>query len=245
MKRTADLVEGTTGRYSGDHLQALARSLARRRLREQRTDETSVEDVENALTEFSDRPLLNAREELVVSTHECGHAVVSMFCTHTPPIERISIRGDLAGSLGAVTYSNPRDRYVVTRGQLLDQICTLFGGREAELVFLDDLSLGSAADLERATDIARALVEEFGMGGDGVGVRRVVGRSEDFQPSEAMKGQTEEAVREVLDEQRLKARHILEEQKALVLALRNLLLEKKVLDREALKDLAPAKPGVS
>jgi len=241
VKRTGDLVEGTTSRYSGDHLQALARSLARKRLREKRTGESTVDDVEASLTEFADRPQLSAREEHVVATHECGHAVVAMFCPHTPPIERISIRGDLAGALGAVTYSNPSDRYVTTRGQLVDQICVLFGGREAELLFLDDLTLGSAADLERATDIARALVEEFGMGGDGVGVRRLLVGKNEPEHSEQLKTTSEAAVRAVLDEQRARAKAILQEQRALVESLRAVLLQKKVLDREALKDLLPAK----
>ena len=53
-----------------------------------------------------------------------------------------------------------------TRGQLLDDLCMLMGGREAEALLLDDLSIGSSDDLQRATVIARALVEEFGMGGD-------------------------------------------------------------------------------
>lgn len=242
VKRTGDVVEGTNGRYSGDHIQALGRALARKRLREKMTGETSVEDVEKALSEFADRPQLSPKEEVVVATHECGHAVVAMFCTHVPPIERISIRGDLAGALGAVSYANPADKYVVSRQQLLDMICTLMGGREAELLVLGDLTLGSGQDLERATSIARALVEEYGMGGDAVGVRRVLGDEESPEPSEGLKKLTETAVLEVLDAQRTRAKTLLTENKSLVLALRQLLLEKKVLDREALKDLMPPRP---
>ena len=130
---------------------------------------------------------------------------------------------------------------MVTQNQLLDQICTLYGGREAELIFFDDLSIGSAADIDRATDIARALVEQFGMGGDHIGARRVE-QSEHDPVSESLKGSMEKAVRDILDEQRKRSRRLLEENKALVSTLRDLLLEKKVLDKEALANILPATP---
>lgn len=238
VKRTADVVEGQGTRYSGDHLQALCRALARMRLREQRVGALEIEDVEKALSSWAERPTLTAREERVVATHEAGHAVAALFCPHTPPIERISIRGDLAGSLGFVSYSDPAHRYVVTRGQLLDQICTLFGGREAELLCFEDLSIGSGADLERATAIARALVEQFGMGPDGAVVRHLDASASD-PSSDALLEATERAVAGILDAQRARARAILTEHRALVESLRDLLLEKKVLDASALAGVLP------
>lgn len=241
VKRTGDMVEGMATRYSGDHLQALCRALARMRLRESRSDATTVDDVEKALNEFVERPALTAKEEIVVATHEAGHAVAALFCTHSPPIDRISIRGDLAGSLGFVSYADPAHRYVVTQGQLLDQICTLFGGREAEVLCFNDLSIGSSSDLDRATAIARALVEEFGMGGEAVGVRRLERRSnDDLEPSETLKGHAEAEVRRILEEQRARAGKILKENRKLVEMLRDMLVEKKVLDREALSSFLPA-----
>lgn len=241
VKRTADLVEGQATRYSGDHLQALCRALARMRLREKRTGPLEIDDVEKALSSWAERPTLTPKEEKVVATHEAGHAVAALFCPHSPPIDRISIRGDLAGALGFVSYSDPAHRYVVTKHQLLDQICTLYGGREAELLFFEDLSIGSAADIDRATDIARALVEQFGMGGEGVGARRVE-QSEHDPISEAMKSSMERAVATILEEQRQRSRRILEENRALVQTLTTLLLDKKVLDKEALATILPATP---
>ncbi len=239
VKRTGDVVEGQTVRYSGDHIQALCRTLARRRLREGQAGPSEVDDVEDALTAFVERPALAPAEEKVVATHEAGHAVVALFCKHLPAIERISIRADLGGSLGSVRYDDPAHRYVVTQGQLLDQVCALFGGREAELLFLEDLSIGSAADLQRATDIARALVEDFGMGGEGVGVRRL-----ETDPAEAlsdsMKAAMEDAVKRILESQRARATELLQANRALVATLRDLLLEKKVLDKESLGGVLPA-----
>ncbi|MEW6432281.1 MAG: AAA family ATPase [Myxococcota bacterium] len=242
VKRTGDIVEGQATRYSGDHLQALCRALARMRLRAQKVGPLEPDDVEKALSSWAERPNLTPAEEKVVATHEAGHAVTALFCPGTPPIERISIRGDLAGSLGFVSYADPAHRYVVTRGQLLAQIAMLFGGREAELLFFEDLSIGSAGDLDRATDIARALVEQFGMGGEGVGVRRVEARDHD-PVSDGLKAAMEAEVRRILEEQRQRSRDILERNKDLVKTLRDLLLEKKVLDRETLASILPKTPG--
>ncbi len=238
VKRTADVVEGQGTRYSGDHLQALCRALARMRLREGRQGPLEIEDVEKALSSWAERPTLTPREERVVATHEAGHAVAALFCPHSPPIERISIRGDLAGALGFVSYSDPAHRYVVTRGQLLDQLCTLYGGREAELLLFEDLSIGSGADIERATAIARALVEQFGMGPDHLGVRHLDTTAND-PASNAMLEATERAVHAILEEQRQRAKGLLESNRVLVETLRDLLLEKKVLDKEALAAVLP------
>lgn len=241
VKRTGDLVEGQATRYSGDHLQALCRAIARVRLREKRTGLTEARDVEGAMEALVERPQLSAHEEKVVATHEAGHAVCAMFCRHLPPIDRISIRGDLAGALGFVSYSDPAHKYVVTRAQLKDQLCALFGGREAELLLCDDLSVGSAADLERATEVARALVERFGMGGEGVGAMRL--DVEGKAASEDARRKAESEVRAVLQEERLRARGLLEAHQPLLVSLRDLLVEKKVLDREALAPVLPGKEG--
>ena len=164
VKRTDDLVPGPGGGtpYSGDHLQALCRQLARTRLREGLTGPATPGDVERAIEQYLDRPKLTASEELVVATHEAGHAVTALSCRHAPPIDRISIRGDIGGALGYVKHADHAHRYVVTVAQLRDTICTLFGGREAEALLLDDMSIGASSDLHNATQIARALVERYG-----------------------------------------------------------------------------------
>lgn len=245
VKRTGDLVEGTGSRYSGDHIQALCRQIARTRLRDGRPSDapTEIADVEKAVSAYLERPELTTAEERVVATHEAGHAVCALFCENAPPIDRISIQGDLAGALGFVQYADPAHRYVTTRGQLLDSICVLMGGREAEALLCDDLSIGSSHDLERATLLARALVEELGMGGDSIGVRRYapIAHSEhDHRPSEASLHAIEQAVLRLLEDQRKRAAALLAEHRAIVTALRDLLIEKKSLDRSAFGHLLPA-----
>lgn len=222
------------GRYSGDHIQALCRTLARMRLREKNKAETSVLDIDRAHDESFERPELTKDEEHVVATHEAGHAVVALHCKHVPPIDRISIKGDVAGALGFVSYSDPANRHVMTRGQLLDSICVLFGGREAEELLLDDLSIGSAHDLERATATARALVEEFGMGPKGSAVADFIG-----DPHRRLADETrtkiDGAVETVLNAERTRCQTLLREHQAEVEALRDLLLEHKVVDRNTFK----------
>ncbi len=240
VKRTADPVEGTGGRYSGDHIQALCRALARMRLRGQIVGDTEIAHIEDALTRYLDRPELTREEERVVATHEAGHAVVALHTEHSPPIERISIQGDLGGALGHVRYADPAHRYVVTRGQLLDSIATLFGGREAEALLLEDISIGSASDLHRATATARALVEQFGLGDPDLGVRRFLDDHSDdnMAPlSDATRAAIDRAVARVLEEQRARAAEILYTHQELVIALRELLLERKVLDRQSFAHL--------
>ena len=245
VKRTSDLVEGTESRYSGDHLQALCRAIARRRLRDRTAGPTEIADVERALTEYLERPELTPHEEKVVATHEAGHAICALHCEHAPPIERISIRGDLGGALGFVRYADPAHRYVVTIAQLRANICVLYGGRESESVLLDDLSIGSAHDVDRATAIARSLVEEFGMGGDDLGVRRfaIDPRDRVSRLSDGTRASLERSVRDILEHERARARQIVEEHKDEIIALRDMLLEKKVLDRAAFAEIGAKKHG--
>ncbi len=247
VRRTADYVPGAASgtRYSGDHLNALCRAAARIRLRENHRRATEPGDIEQALTEWVERPRMTPAEERVVATHEAGHAVCALFCTHATPIERISIQGDTAGALGFVRYQDRAHRYVVTRGELLDDLCILMGGREAEQLLLDDLSLGSGEALQRATALARAVVEEFGMGGDEVGVCRFhadqgePGRQPHLSPAqlEAL----DRCVRQILEEGRRRAARILKENRLLVETLRDLLLDQKVVDARTLGALIPRK----
>lgn len=240
VKRTGEFVENAAAgtRFTGDHINALCRAIGRMRLRENATGPSTAELVDRALTEWVERPKMTLSEQRVVATHEAGHAVCAMFCPHSPPIDRISIRGDMAGALGFVRYQDPSRKYVVTRGELLDDLCVLMGGREAEQLLLDDLSIGSAGDLERATEIARALVEEFGMGGDAVGLGRNVTtpsrRELQRQYSPAQLEAIDRQVRQLLEEARSRAAKILGEQRPLVETLRDMLVEHQVIDAKTL-----------
>ncbi len=244
VKRTGDFVEGAAPGtlFSGDHLNALCRALARLRLRESITGPSTVELIERALTEWIERPNLSPAEERVVATHEAGHAVVNLFSPNARPIERISIASDVAGALGFVKYQDRTHRYVITRGQLLDDLAILMGGREAERLLLDDISIGASGDLERATQIARAMVEEFGFGSDDVGQVNYAGdrrRNERrSQLSPEQQNAIDQSVRQLLHEARERANKIVQDNLTLIETLRDELLVKKVIDAASLADLA-------
>jgi cell division protease FtsH len=246
VRRTADFVEGAAAgtRYSGDHLNALCRAIARIRLRDKRSDATTPADVERAMTEYIEIAELTPKEERVVATHEAGHAVVAMHCPHSPPIDRITIRGDTAGALGYVRYQDRQHKFVVTRNELIDTITVLMGGREAEALLLDDLSIGSSEDLRRATMMARALIEELGMGGETTGVVRF-NQDEKSQRhphlSETQRTLLDKRVREIIEECRSKAATILRDQRAVLESLRDVLLVKKTIDAKALGEMLAAR----
>ena len=184
-------------------------------------------------------------EERVVATHEAGHAVCSMFCEHATAIERISIQGDAAGALGFVRYQDPAHRYVVTRGELLDDLCVLLGGREAEALLLDDVSIGASGDLDRATTIARSLVEEFGLGDEAVGIgqcRTATGdRARPRQYSDQHLQAIDACVRDILRQARRRAAEMVREHRAMIETLRDMLLEKKVIDAATLAGVTAGK----
>jgi cell division protease FtsH len=250
VRRTGEFVEGAAAgtRYSGDHLNALCRALARIRLREQLTRPTTPNDIDRALTEWLERPQMTPQEERVVATHEAGHAVCALFCPHSPPIDRISIRADMAGALGFVRYQDPAHRYVVTRGELLDDLCVLLGGREAEQLLLDDISIGCSGDLRRATEIARALVEEFGMGGDAIGLEQCTtlagerDRDRQRRYSPAQLEAIDRGVRDILRQAQQRAAAFLTENRALLETLRDMLVEHKVIDAKTLAAIRYKEP---
>ncbi|HZV05382.1 MAG TPA: AAA family ATPase [Gemmataceae bacterium] len=228
--------------FSGDHINALCRSIARLRLREERDDASTPKDVERALTEYQDRPKMTRAEERVLATHEAGHAICSLFCKHTPPIERITIESDNPWAFGYVRHQDPAHRYIRTRNEYLDAICVALGAREAETLLLDDLSMGAVGDLETATAIARELVEVHGLGGPEVGVARFVSDKDERQRradlSENQKDALDRAVRAILEEGRLRAAEILRQNLALLESLRDLLMEKKTIDGKTLVQFA-------
>jgi cell division protease FtsH len=244
IRQTGHPIEGSdavTGRWSGDHIQALCRAIARRRLRSGKRDATTLDDVEHALTANLDLPKLTPEEELVVATHECGHAIVSLYTPHSPAIDRISIRGDLTGALGFVRYADPAHKYVVTHAQLVDSIATLFGGREAEEEVLGRLTIGSAHDVERATAIARNLVEHFGMNPSGE--LEIADFGDRQHLSERTREHLDSSVRNLLERERARARTILREHRGELLALRDQLLKQKVIDTKGMRSIVPNVPS--
>jgi cell division protease FtsH len=246
VRRTNDFVIGAAAgtRYSGDHLQALCRSIARLRLRESADGDTDPKLVERALTEWVDRPKMTAAEERVLATHEAGHAVVSLFCDHTPPIDRITISSEMHWSFGYVKFADPAHKYIHTVSFYLDQVCVALAAREAERLLLGDVSLGATADLQSATGIARELVEVHGLGGGKLGLTQYLdlnsGKRRD-QLGEATKQLVDDRIAALIEEQRVRAETLVREHRAVIELLRDELLAHKTIDAKALAGLVPGR----
>ena len=107
--------------------------------------------------------IIHEDEKQRVAYHECGHALVACSLPHTDPVHKISIIPRGLGALG-YTMQRPEDeRQLVMQSELQNRICVLLGGIAAEDIVFNETSTGAQNDLQRATDIARRMVTEFGM----------------------------------------------------------------------------------
>jgi cell division protease FtsH len=163
------------------------------------------------------------------AVHEAGHAVCALSCPQSTPLERISLAGNAVGRLGLFD-GDSGTLYGITRRQLLDDLCVLMGGREAEQLLLGDLSLGIGDDLQRAARIARRLVEDFAPGLEPVAHRG-------GQSSQAELERVERQSGELLEAARQRAAAILHEHRPWVETVRDLLLALNSLDLHTLDAL--------
>jgi cell division protease FtsH len=134
-----------------------------------RKDKTAVEmsDFEEAIDRLiaglEKKRVMSQKEREIVAYHESGHAIVATLIPNMDPVHKISIVQRGFGALGYTMQLPLEDRYLMQRKDLLNQLCVLLGGRTAEEIALGEISTGAQNDLQRATDIARAMVTEWGM----------------------------------------------------------------------------------
>jgi cell division protease FtsH len=112
------------------------------------------------------RRLLNVEERRRVAHHEMGHALVAMALPGTDPVKKISIIPHGLGALGFTMQMPREDRYLLTKPDLENRLAVLLGGRAAETLIFGTISTGAADDLQRATEMARAMVMRYGMDTD-------------------------------------------------------------------------------
>src|SRR3569832_1447904 len=106
---------------------------------------------------------MSDKERRIVAYHESGHAIVASVLPNLDPVHKISIIGRGFGALGYTMQLPLEDRYLMSRSDLNSQLAVLLGGRSAEEIAFSEISTGASNDLQRATDIARSMVTEFGM----------------------------------------------------------------------------------
>lgn len=130
-------------------------------------DKISYKNISEAATKVKLGPerkkLQDQEEKKKTAYHEAGHAVVANYLKNVDPVRRVSIVARTM-SLGHTDITSDKEKYNYTKDQLLDQLAMMLGGRAADEIFNKELSTGASNDIERATDIARRMVTEWGMG---------------------------------------------------------------------------------
>jgi cell division protease FtsH len=182
--------------------------------------------------------------------HESGHTIVARLLPKTDPVHKVTVipRGR---ALGVTMQLPEQDRYSQDRDRLLNMIAVLFGGRIAEELFMDQMTTGAANDFERATEIARRMVTQWGMSdelgpmvyGENEG-EIFLGRSVTTHKnvSEATMQKVDGEIRRIIDQQYRLARRLLEDNRDKVEAMAKALLEYETLDAEQIGDIMSGKP---
>jgi len=195
--------------------------------------------------------VMNAQEKEIVAFHESGHAIVAESVEHADPVHKISVIPRGVAALGYTQQQPTEDRYLMTRSELLDRLAVLLGGRVAEELVFEEISTGAQNDLQRATDIARSMVTEYGMS-DRLGLvtyeraRQPMFLPESYAPgkaySEEKAGQIDEEIARFVEEAHQRVRKILSEKRKVLDDLAHLLARKESVQGEELRKMLGKPP---
>ena len=222
--------------------------LAARREKNSVTAEELEEAIDRTTAGLERRSrVMSDRERVIVAKHEMGHALVALSVENADPVHRVSIIPRGAAALGMTMQRPLEDRYLLTEPELEDRLAILLGGRTAEEIAFDQISTGAQNDLEKATEIARAMVTEYGMsdkvgplsfghdgfrGGDG----RALFPGEGQSVSDATAQLVDEEVAGLVNDAHARAREIITRHRGFLDQMADLLMKVEVLDGDDLKD---------
>ena len=194
--------------------------------------------------------IMPEQERRNTAYHESGHAVVAQLLPKTDPVHKVTIipRGR---ALGVTMQLPTEDRFSMEREEILQRISVMFGGRIAEEVFMKQMTTGASNDFERATDLARQMVTQWGMSdklgpmvyGENEG-EVFLGRSVTTHKnmSEATMKTVDAEVRRIVDEQYAIARKLIEANKDKIEAMTQALLEWETIDSDQINDIMEGRP---
>ena len=189
--------------------------------------------------------VMTADEKRSIALHEAGHATISWFCRYANPLIKVTIvpRGQ---ALGAAWYL-PEERQITTKEQMLDEMCSLMGGRAAEELFTGHISSGAMNDLERATKSAYGMVAYLGMSESLPNLCYYNQSEYSFQKpySETTAKKIDEEVLKMVNEQYTRAKNILMQHKEGHNALAELLIQKEVIMAEDVEKIFGKRPWIS
>ena len=189
--------------------------------------------------------VMTTEEKRTIALHEAGHATISWFCEHANPLVKVSIvpRGQ---ALGAAWYL-PEERPITTKEQMLDEMCSLLGGRAAEELFTGHISTGAMNDLERATKSAYGMIAYAGMSDRLPNICYYNNDEYNFQKpySETTAKTIDEEVLKMINDQYDRAKQILLDHKEGHNRLAQLLVEREVIMAEDVEEIFGKRPWVS
>jgi cell division protease FtsH len=244
------VIAARTAGFAGADLANLVNEAA---LLAARRDKTAVdakdfdEAIDRVIAGLEKKRVMSDKERRIVAFHESGHAIVASVVPGLDPVHKISIIGRGFGALGYTMQLPLEDRYLMTRQDLQSELAVLLGGRSAEEIAFGEISTGAQNDLQRATDIARSMVTEFGMS-DALGAINYNGHKRsafldmgfgqergNYAEDTAQKIDAE--VKRFLTEAHEEARRILRERRSVLDELSRRLLVKEVIESDELKEL--------
>ena len=189
--------------------------------------------------------IMTADEKRTIALHEAGHATVSWFCEHANPLVKVSIvpRGR---ALGAAWYL-PEERQITTKEQMLDEMCSLLGGRAAEEICTGHISTGAMNDLERATKSAFGMVAYAGMSDTLPNICYYNNQEYQFQRpySETTAKIIDDEVLKMINEQYARAKDLLKEHAEGHQQLAELLLSREVIYANDVENIFGKRPWQS
>ena len=196
--------------------------------------------------------VLSEKERDIVAHHEIGHALIASSLPQADPVHKVTIIPRGVGALGA-TYQLPlEDRYLLTRSELEDRIAVLLGGRAAEEVVYGEISTGAHNDLERATEMARLMVTQYGMsehlgpmtfgGGQQALFLKGAGIAAEREYSEDTARTIDSETRAIIDRIYDRVRGLITDRKLVLLAAAAELKAKETLEGDRLRHLLAGEP---
>ena len=202
------------------------------------------ESVETVIAGYQKKnAVLTDKEKATVAYHEIGHALVSTLQNHSAPVQKITIIPRTSGALGYTLQVEEHDKYLYTKEDLLNKICTYTAGRAAEEVEFGVITTGASNDIEQATKIARALITQYGMD-EQFGMVQLSQRNSRYLGDESTSTCSEKTLEEIdkrvvalVQEQHDKAVALLRENKDKLNELAQFLYEKETITGEQFMDI--------
>jgi cell division protease FtsH len=243
-------VAGITSGFVGADLANLVNEAALLAAREEKktvTMQEFTEGVERVTTGLEKKQrIIHEDEKQRVAYHESAHALVACSLPNTDPVHKVSIIPRGLAALGYTMQRPEGDRYLLTQAELESRIQVLLAGTLAEEMIFDDVSTGAQNDLERATEITRSMVMDYGMSRLGrVNYREsrsvYLGAQEEFPRerthSEHTAREIDQEIQHIIDQSQEKVRHVLQTRRKALVALAERLIEKEVMGAEELKQI--------